>query len=134
MSQRLRIDDVVLVRMSKTNQAIGLIKYIGPMVDMMSEYAGIELLESITDGHDGTVNSFTYFTAPNGHGYHTKITNIIQKLAVTDLFTHLKKTYALIKKLKKVMKKETPPRINTALPRLLSQSGIHYLTCAYNAN
>eukprot|EP01083_Nonionella_stella_P235994 829265_1 len=116
MSVRLNKGDAVLVQTSSTDEAIGLIKYVGPMVDhdMMSEYVGVQLLESITNGHNGTINGFTYFTSKKGHGFHTKMTNVIKKLTIADLFKetsylsgllHTKLKY--IQRLEALLKKKT---------------------------
>eukprot|EP01084_Bolivina_argentea_P271354 461698_1 len=98
MSIRLNIGDAVLVQMAKNDTVIGLIKYMGPMIDdMMSEYVGIEFMEPIEYGHNGTVNGFTYFIAQNGYGFHCKLINIIRKLNASELITKLRDLYILLK-------------------------------------
>eukprot|EP01084_Bolivina_argentea_P062934 115000_1 len=118
MSVRLNKGDAVLVKTNLTDEAIGLIRYVGPMVDhdMMSEYVGVQLLQSITNGHNGTINGFTYFTAKKGHGFHTKMTNVIKKLSIADLFKETSYIHGLlqtklkyIQRLEALLKKKSKP-------------------------
>jgi len=104
MPVRLSIGDAVLVQIDKDQQLVGSIKYIGPLVDnMMIEYVGIELVEPISNGHDGTINGFTYFAAAEGYGYHCKPTNIIKKLLPSELVCELREQFQYIQKLKSML-------------------------------
>ena len=60
MSVRLYLGDAVLVHTRKDRECIGVIKYIGGMhgQDMLSEYIGIELVEPIENGHNGTIDGY----------------------------------------------------------------------------
>eukprot|EP01084_Bolivina_argentea_P047027 86636_1 len=137
MSVRLSVGDVVLVKPFKDRTYIGLIKYVGPMInhDIMAEYVGIELLESIPTGHNGTIGGFQYFTTSKGYGFHTKITKVIKKLSIKDLFTEMKQLYSSFqKKKKRILKLENvlnnyknntntpPPKIDTSLPSVSPSS------------
>eukprot|EP01084_Bolivina_argentea_P141437 248522_1 len=109
MSDVLDKGDVVLVKPSQDNECIGLVKYIGPLIDhdMMSQYIGMELLQPIPNGHNGTIDNITYFSATKGHGYHTKITNVIKKLSLKDIFHKMKNLNTLLQKqLKHISKLE----------------------------
>ena len=67
---------------------VGVIKYIGPVVDGGDDHGenriGIELRDYDVNAHDGTVNGHTYFSCKLGHG-------II--LRVSDLFVCYSKYY-----------------------------------------
>ena len=96
MSVRLCLGDAVLVHTIKDRDNIGIIKYIGGMhggidgQDIISEYVGIELIEAIENGHNGTIDGYQYFSSPNGHGFHTKLTNVIRKVSYSELCNQLR--------------------------------------------
>ena len=120
MSRRLCVQDAVLVNISSVDSnlkqtqsnigddqsiqqnvyKIGIIQYIGIIdgVDsVMTEWIGIELVESIEGGHDGTINGTRYFQCPNGHGIHTRITNVIRKLESYEVTKKLQEIIILFK-------------------------------------
>eukprot|EP01083_Nonionella_stella_P143808 447685_1 len=130
MSVSLSIGDVVFIKPTEGIETIGLIKYIGPMVDhdVMSEYVGMELVESVPFGHNGSIDGFTYFTASRGYGFHTRITNVLKKVFASDLFEQMQQLYRMLQKQStrisklelllrnaKATASETPSRIDTNL-------------------
>eukprot|EP01083_Nonionella_stella_P049653 132243_1 len=104
MSVSLSVGDVVYI---KPSQTIGLVKYIGPMVDtdVMSDYLGIELLESVPNGHNGTIDGFTYFTTHTGYGFHTKIANVLKKVFASELFEQMQLLSNMLQKQSKRISK-----------------------------
>ena len=92
MSVRLSVGDAVLVKLGDDSQGIGCIKYIGGIhgCDMTTEYVGIELVEAINRGHNGTIDGYTYFSSPKGYGFHTKITNVVRKVLPSELVTQIR--------------------------------------------
>eukprot|EP01083_Nonionella_stella_P143071 443839_1 len=104
MAVSLSVGDVVYI---KPSQTIGLVKYIGPMVDtdVMSDYVGIELLESVSNGHNGTIDGFTYFTARRGYGFHTKIANVLKKVFASELFEQMQLLSNMLQKQSKQISK-----------------------------
>eukprot|EP01084_Bolivina_argentea_P271977 462942_1 len=86
--ERLNINDVILFQ-TNYKEYIGIIKYIGLIYGLqsMSEYIGIELIESIgNDGHSGTINNYSYFMTKKGFGTHCKLTDVIKKLKPFEIF------------------------------------------------
>eukprot|EP01083_Nonionella_stella_P270552 916311_1 len=104
MAVSLSVGDVVYI---KPSQTIGLVKYIGPMgnSDIMSDYVGIELLESVSNGHNGTIDGFTYFTARRGYGFHTKIANVLKKVFASELFEQMQLLSNMLQKQSKQISK-----------------------------
>eukprot|EP01083_Nonionella_stella_P143072 443842_1 len=104
MAVSLSVGDVVYI---KPSQTIGLVKYIGPMVDtdVMSDYVGIELLESVPTGHNGTIDGFTYFTTRTGYGFHTKIANVLKKVFASELFEQMQLLSNMLQKQSKRISK-----------------------------
>eukprot|EP01083_Nonionella_stella_P178357 629761_1 len=101
MSTRLSLGDSILVNTDKfdddTNangrEVIGLIRYIGfihGQKHRMTQYVGVELIQPISNGHNGTIDNYQYFTAPNGHGIHLPITDIARKLSTEDVTLKLR--------------------------------------------
>ena len=96
MPVRLCIGDAVLVFSSadypdNKNQAIGLIRHIGLIKGYgMTEYVGIELIEPVSHGHNGTINDWKYFDTQPGHGIHVKVRNVIKKLTSEEIIMKLK--------------------------------------------
>eukprot|EP01084_Bolivina_argentea_P119962 212671_1 len=108
MPVRLCIGDAVLVHMNDSVSAtqnvqeediqMGLIKYIGFIEGFsMTEYVGLELVECISNGHNGIINGIQYFTSHNGHGIHTRITNVIRKLEASEVTTKMQEIIILFK-------------------------------------
>ena len=60
-------------------------KYSTETIDISDTFVGVELVEGIKDGHNGTVNGIRYFQARPGHGILVRISNIIQKLNAAQL-------------------------------------------------
>merc|ERR1719242_2590469 len=63
----------------------------------MKQYIGVELLEPIRDGHDGTIGGYQYFTAPLGYGLHVELTSVIRKLSAAEIFLSLKEVLSFFK-------------------------------------
>ena len=83
-----------------SKQGIGLIKYIGFIHGQkypMKQYVGIELLEPIAKGHDGTINGYQYFSCPKSYGIHIMITDIIRKLSISEIMIKLKDVITFFK-------------------------------------
>ena len=88
----LSIGDVTLFQKA-SKQYIGVIRYIGLIngLSPMTQYLGIELMESIgNNGHNGSLNGYSYFDTDNGFGTHCKITDVIQKLKALEIFAIFK--------------------------------------------
>eukprot|EP00484_Ammonia_sp_Unknown_P003384 CAMPEP_0197076116 /NCGR_PEP_ID=MMETSP1384-20130603/211946_1 /TAXON_ID=29189 /ORGANISM="Ammonia sp." /LENGTH=885 /DNA_ID=CAMNT_0042514965 /DNA_START=54 /DNA_END=2711 /DNA_ORIENTATION=+ len=100
MSVRLNVGDAVLVATRKNHDEIGVIKYIGAIhsCDMTTEYVGIELVKPIENGHNGTIDGCQYFSSPNGHGYHSKLTCVVRKLCASELVKQLREIFTLFTK------------------------------------
>eukprot|EP01084_Bolivina_argentea_P211438 359683_1 len=93
MSVHLSVGDCVLVTTEIGCDIFGLIKYIGYIHNKMNintECIGLELIEPIPNGHDGTINGYKYFTAPKGHGIHIQINQVIKKLSVCEIMMKFK--------------------------------------------
>lgn len=60
MAVRLCIGDAILLHIDHDRKAIGIIKYIGGVHngDMMSEYLGVELMDPISNGHNGSIGGY----------------------------------------------------------------------------
>eukprot|EP01084_Bolivina_argentea_P021180 39332_1 len=88
--QRLKVDDVVLFHQNndKSLQTLGSVRYIGLIYgyDVMTQYVGIELLEPISNGHNGTINGYSYFNTEKGYGTHCTLRNVIKTLKTSELF------------------------------------------------
>lgn len=63
----------------------------------MKQFVGVELLEPIRDGHDGTIGGYQYFTAPRGHGLHVELTSVIRKLSAAEILLSLKEVLCFFK-------------------------------------
>ena len=105
MSVRLNVGDVVLVYICNddtSKQGIGLIKYIGSIrsasCDILKQYCGIELIEPIDNGHDGTIDGYQYFSCKKSYGIHTTITNVIKKLKCSEIMKKLQEVIEMFKK------------------------------------
>ncbi len=85
--------------MKQEHIEIGVIKYIGFIegFEMTESYVGLELVECISNGHNGIINGIQYFTSRNGHGIHTRITNVIRKLQASEVTTKMKEVIILFK-------------------------------------
>merc|ERR1719295_1766148 len=63
----------------------------------MKQYVGVELLEPVRDGHDGTIGGYQYFTAPSGYGLHVELTSVIRKLSAAEILLSLKEVLSFFK-------------------------------------
>lgn len=91
MPVRLLVNDVVLVTTAEKIQAIGVILYIGYIYGHdMTEFVGIETLEPVPGGHNGTVDNYEYFHARPHHGLHVRLTNVVRKLPASDLLNKMR--------------------------------------------
>jgi len=85
------LGDVILFQTD--SQYVGVIKYIGLIhgMEAMTEYIGVELIESIgKEGHNGTINNYSYFLTKKGFGTHCKLTQVLQKLSSFEIFAVFK--------------------------------------------
>lgn len=98
MARMLSVNDAVLVNLKSANGAdnhrIATIKYIGTGLE---DYIGIELVEPINNGHNGTINGKQYFQCTNGHGYHTSTSNVIRQIQPYELTQKLQEIISLWK-------------------------------------
>merc|ERR1719361_1299355 len=94
MSDLLSIGDAVLVTIKDQQNRIASVRYIG-VTDTNEKYIGLNLIEEITNGHDGTVNGVHRFSATPGHGIVVGLNDIIQKLSSSQLTQKLEQIITL---------------------------------------
>lgn len=83
MSVRLNIADVVQIQVGNGTTRIGKVSYIG-YIDS-NDYIGINLIQSIQNGGDGSIGRIKYFHAPKGHGIFIRPSNILRKVSAAEL-------------------------------------------------
>eukprot|EP01084_Bolivina_argentea_P004927 9328_1 len=92
--ERLKVDDVLLFHQDNepSSKILGLVRYIGSIygTDLMKQFVGIELLQPIRNGHNGTINGYSYFNTNKGYGTHCPLTNVIKRLKSSEIFSFCK--------------------------------------------
>ena len=81
MATRLQVNDpvVVYLDLNCTIKGIGFVRYIGFIKKYgMKQHIGIELIEPIQEGHNGTIDGTQYFDVNQGYGILVPIRNIIK--------------------------------------------------------
>ena len=106
---------IVLVQTDRKRKGIALIKYIGLMMDKLTQYVGLELVEAIPNGHNGTINGCLYFDAKKGHGFHCKVTSIIRKLNTSELIDQLPEALSLLNVKEKYIQKLESCKLGIAM-------------------
>eukprot|EP01083_Nonionella_stella_P301916 1038481_1 len=90
--------DAVLVSVNEERtQRIGVIRFIGRLNGESARCVGVNLLESIEDGHNGTIDGISYFKAPHGHGIFVSVPAIKKKLSPLEITTQMQQMIQLFK-------------------------------------
>jgi len=77
---------------------IGVVKYIGFIHGFdMTQFIGVELIESVPFGHSGIINDYQYFTCTDGHGIHTRVHKVLRKLEASEVAHKMKEIIILCK-------------------------------------
>ncbi|ETO23332.1 hypothetical protein RFI_13850 [Reticulomyxa filosa] len=98
MSVCLTQGDVVVAHLPTNITAIGLIRFIGIISGGgLTPYVGLETVEPIDHGHDGTINGQSYFSVQKGHGIHVELSKIIKKLTMEEVLLKLKEVIEMFK-------------------------------------
>ncbi|ETO26235.1 hypothetical protein RFI_10903 [Reticulomyxa filosa] len=98
MSAHLAQGDIVMIYLAKNATAIGLIRFIGTVFNAGTKpYVGMEMVEPIEQGHDGTINGFSYFKAQRGCGIHVELAKIVKKLTNEEIFLKLREMTQMFK-------------------------------------
>eukprot|EP01084_Bolivina_argentea_P134955 237892_1 len=96
----LHVGDAVLVHINdeSRSQRIGVLEYIG-YIDShkRSKFVGINLVESVENGHNGTINGLQHFKATDGHGIYVRIQNIVKKLDCRQLTLKIQQILLIFK-------------------------------------
>lgn len=95
MAARLQLNPgdsvVAYLDLNCTLKGMGFVRYIGFIPEYgMKQHVGIELIESIPHGNNGTVNNIQYFNVTKGYGLIIPITNVIKKLTASEVLLKLK--------------------------------------------
>eukprot|EP01083_Nonionella_stella_P259509 885992_1 len=92
MSIRVGVGDAVLVQVNDKShsQRIGLVEYIGYLSGQKKrKYVGINLVDKIENGHDGSIHGVQRFKCRSGHGIYVGIKDVIKKLGASELTIHM---------------------------------------------
>eukprot|EP01084_Bolivina_argentea_P134954 237891_1 len=89
---------VVLINDESRSQRIGVLEYIG-YIDShkRSKFVGINLVESVENGHNGTIDGMQHFKAIDGHGIYVRVQNIIKKLDCRQLTLKIQQILLIFK-------------------------------------
>eukprot|EP01084_Bolivina_argentea_P056124 102754_1 len=95
MAERLVIGEPITAYtdLNCTVKAMGFIRYIGLIEQCgMKQHVGIELIQPIENGHNGTIHGVQYFDTEQGFGIHIPIRNVIKSLTASEALLALKST------------------------------------------